>query len=101
MKNERTENPVDLLCRAIKAAVDEFMLHPKELKVGGESVSSMHLVSIVCHRGDLGRVIGQRGETFRAIDSLARLWGMRHKFFVKVTPAKDSGGRVDRYDKFT
>lgn len=76
----------------VKSLVD----HPDDVK-SERAVDEMGvLISLHLHPEDMGQVIGRQGQTAKALRTLLRVVGAKHKARVNLKIVEPEGGRRDR-----
>ena len=78
----------DFLEYVIKALVD----HPESVKTQRKIDEMGVLITLSVHAEDMGQIIGQRGNTARAIRSLLRIVGMKNNARVNLKIEEPEGG---------
>lgn len=79
----------------------EFILHPGELEVVAVQLTKSATVHIKANGGDVGRIIGERGAHFKALQHVCLAVSHKHKTAIELAPvAEPESGRADRYQKF-
>jgi len=97
----KTAGLAKLIQDLIADLLREFILHPDSLKVSAVPLAQSISIRIEVHTGDMGRIIGEKGAHFRALESLCLCAGLKHGVAINLAPiAEPKGGRPDRYEKF-
>ena len=77
----------------IKTLIAAFCAHPKDCQVTEQETPGSSLLVIEVHPADYAKVIGGRGATFRALETLAALAGMRDRKKTRlILPRPANGG---------
>ena len=76
----------------VKSLVD----HPEEVKTDRVVDEMGVLISLHLHPEDMGQVIGRQGQTAKALRTLLRVVGAKHKARVNLKIVEPEGGRRDR-----
>ncbi len=76
----------------VKSLVD----HPDDVKTERTVDEMGVLISLHLHPEDMGQVIGRSGQTAKALRTLLRVVGAKHKARVNLKIVEPEGGRRDR-----
>lgn len=86
------EQDVEFVEFVVKSLVD----HPDEVKTERTVDEMGVLISLHLNPEDMGQVIGRSGQTAKAIRTLLRVVGAKHKARVNLKIVEPEGGRRDR-----
>ncbi len=78
------------------AILETLVKHPEDLVVQMTTDSMGVLLSVSCHREDMGVIIGKAGETAKAVRHLVRIVGIKNDARVSVKINEPEGGRFQR-----
>jgi predicted RNA-binding protein YlqC (UPF0109 family) len=85
----------------VKRIANEITFHHKELKVYAREAGLGWTVFIEAHRGDIPRLIGGGGQTFKALDAVCALIGNKYRMGIRLTIDEERAvGEKDRYETF-
>ncbi len=80
--------------------LEPLIKHPEDLVVNGTTDQMGVLLSVSCHKEDMGVIIGKAGETAKAIRYLIRIMGLKHnaRVSVKITEPEGSTYRPKKLE---
>jgi predicted RNA-binding protein YlqC (UPF0109 family) len=82
--------PVD---QYLKAILVSLVKHPEELVVAMTTDKLGVLLSVSCHKDDMGVIIGRAGETAKAIRHIIRIVGVKNNARVSVKINEPEGSQ--------
>lgn len=68
----------------LKVILEPLLVNPKDLVITPSNDDLGVLLSVTCHRSDMGMIIGKAGETAKAIRQLVRIAGYRENSRVSI-----------------
>lgn len=86
------EQDVEFVEFVVKSLVD----HPDDVKTDRTVDEMGVLISLHLNPEDMGQVIGRQGQTAKALRTLLRVVGAKHKARVNLKIVEPEGGRRDR-----
>lgn len=86
------EQDVTFVEYVVKSLVD----HPDEVKTERTVDEMGVLISLHLHPEDMGQVIGRNGQTAKALRTLLRVVGAKHKARVNLKIVEPEGGQRER-----
>jgi len=86
------EQDIEFVEFVVKSLVD----HPDEVKTERTVDEMGVLISLHLNPEDMGQVIGRQGQTAKALRTLLRVVGAKHKARVNLKIVEPEGGRRDR-----
>lgn len=90
MSYNLTTMPVD---QYLKVILDSLVEYPEDLSVVLTTDKMGVLLSVSCHRDDMGVIIGKAGTTAKAIRHLIHIVGLKNNARISVKIIEPEGGK--------
>ena len=89
------------LKKLLRQLCAEFIFHPDDLEISTKRFKTIIGIQWRGHRADTSRMIGERGETFRALAEYLKLVGQQHGYDVELERIQEATkGEPERYPPF-
>lgn len=92
---------MDQVAEYLKYLVQGMVAWPEDVKVTHQTDEMGVLMNINVHQDDMGRVIGRKGETSKALRTIMRVVGSRYDARVNVKILEPEGSTRPAYQRDT